>query len=407
MTDINIEELRDLVSDAVKVVEFKLVRTRDDVNDPTLNFHPEMAHQIFGENENIFGYKDLKITIMYTAGSMQIYIGMVYISRVEDQVGSKGLKSDDVMNILASKLPDGCYYINLEEFLKAADSENFRPFGEKLDELTYEDEETGQKRHFEIYHCDNTASKFVSYFNRFQTFILWFVDAAQYIDVDDPQWTFFICYEKYKSSDGDVKYASVGYTTVYQYYAYPEHIRPRISQMLILPPFQKKGLGTKMFNTIYKFYEGEKNVIDITVEDPSEDFTRIRNYIDSKLCKDLNSFSKEEIKKGFSKEMIKEAREKHKINPRQCRKIYEILRYYHTNIYDPKDLRSFRLEVKRRLNIIHHKQLRDIKRMEKAGLDTQWITASMPTREERLSQLEKEYEDVETEYKKIVEKLKN
>lgn len=41
-------------------------------------------------------------------------------------------------------------------------------------------------------------------------------------------------------------YATVGYSTVYLYYAYPEHIRPRISQMLVLPPFQKLGIGSKM-----------------------------------------------------------------------------------------------------------------------------------------------------------------
>lgn len=41
-------------------------------------------------------------------------------------------------------------------------------------------------------------------------------------------------------------YATVGYSTVYLYYAYPEHIRPRISQMLVLPPFQKMGIGSKM-----------------------------------------------------------------------------------------------------------------------------------------------------------------
>lgn len=41
-------------------------------------------------------------------------------------------------------------------------------------------------------------------------------------------------------------YATVGYSTIYLYYAYPEHIRPRISQMLVLPPFQKMGIGSKM-----------------------------------------------------------------------------------------------------------------------------------------------------------------
>ena len=42
--------------------------------------------------------------------------------------------------------------------------------------------------------------------------------------------TYFICFrfEKYKKSEGDKIYAFVGYMTAYNYYAYPEKIRPRI-----------------------------------------------------------------------------------------------------------------------------------------------------------------------------------
>lgn len=105
----------------------------------------------------------------------------------------------------------------------------------------------------------------------------------------------------------------MGYTTVYEYYAYPQNIRPRISQMLVLPPFQKLGLGTKFLETIYNFYQTQKNVIDITVEDPSEDFQRMRNFVDARLCMKLKSFQKEELKKGFNKEMTKEAREALKV----------------------------------------------------------------------------------------------
>lgn len=52
-------------------------------------------------------------------------------------------------------------------------------------------------------------------------------------------------YERYKTSEGKTRYATVGYTTIYLYYAYPENIRPRISQMLVLPPFQRLGIGSK------------------------------------------------------------------------------------------------------------------------------------------------------------------
>lgn len=70
-------------------------------------------------------------------------------------------------------------------------------------------------------------------------------------------------FEKYKM-DGDVMYAIAGYATVYEYYAYPVNMRPRISQMLVLPPFQRRGLGTALLSGIYNHYRLISNVTDIT-----------------------------------------------------------------------------------------------------------------------------------------------
>ena len=55
-----------------------------------------------------------------------------------------------------------------------------------------------------------------------------------------------------------------GYTTVYQYYAYPQNTRPRISQMLVLPPFQRKGLGAEMLDVVQARYATNEKVVDIT-----------------------------------------------------------------------------------------------------------------------------------------------
>lgn len=66
--------------------------------------------------------------------------------------------------------------------------------------------------------------------------------------------------------NGIPNYAVAGYTTVYEYYAYPANIRPRISQMLVLPPFQRLGLGAEMLDTIYNHYKSNTKVTDITGE---------------------------------------------------------------------------------------------------------------------------------------------
>jgi histone acetyltransferase 1 len=51
---------------------------------------------------------------------------------------------------------------------------------------------------------------------------------------------------------------------VYEYYAYPDNIRPRISQMLVLPPFQRIGLGAQLLDNIYRHYTRQPHVTDIT-----------------------------------------------------------------------------------------------------------------------------------------------
>lgn len=51
---------------------------------------------------------------------------------------------------------------------------------------------------------------------------------------------------------------------MYEYYAYPDNTRPRISQMLVLPPFQRNGVGLQLLDKIYRYYISQPRVVDIT-----------------------------------------------------------------------------------------------------------------------------------------------
>ena len=59
-------------------------------------------------------------------------------------------------------------------------------------------------------------------------------------------------------------YAFAGYMTVYNYYAYPDKIRPRISQVLIIPPFQRQGHGAELLQAFYNDSHAQAKVLDIT-----------------------------------------------------------------------------------------------------------------------------------------------
>ncbi|XP_031635725.1 histone acetyltransferase type B catalytic subunit [Contarinia nasturtii] len=406
MSFLNQNEMKQYLGNALDCVEFKLIRNRGEINDDTAtSFHPEFAHQIFGENECVFGYKDLKIRLFYTAGPLNMYMGIKYTSRIED-IQSNGLKSDDVCNGISKLLTTGCYYTNIDEFLSKLDKEeSFVPFGEKMFSWEIE-QENNTHRTFEIFECNIETPGFIAYHARLQTFLLWFVDAASYIDITDPQWMFFVVYEKYTSNNGSVQYATVGYSTVYSYYAYPQNIRPRISQCLILPPFQGMGIGAQVIETIYNKFNRDPKVVDITVEDPSDDFRRVRNFVDAKLCMDLPEFAPEKLKMGFTKEMVNAAKNKYKINPKQCRIVYEILRLKSTNVNDSAEYKAYRLCVKNRLNVPHHKQKEDLKKMEKRGIDVTATAATIPSTDERIDQLKEEYEAHEEEYYRIINRLK-
>lgn len=69
-----------------------------------------------------------------------------------------------------------------------------------------------------------------------------------------------------QTDDGKIKYGFIGYMTVYKFYAYPKNLRPRVSQVLILPPFRNNGHATQLLQTFYRDFVPMSNVIDIAGE---------------------------------------------------------------------------------------------------------------------------------------------
>lgn len=172
--------------------------------------------------------------------------------------------------------------------------------------------------------------------------------------------------------------------------------------MLILPPYQGMGIGAEFIESIYNKFKDDPKVVDITVEDPSDDFRRVRNFVDAKLCVDLPEFAADRLKEGFGKEMIQAAKSKYKINPRQCRIVYEILRLNATNVNNEDEYMGYRLCVKKRLNAPHQKQKEDLEKMKKRGVDVSATAATIPSTEERIEQLKEEYQVCWCAYKRHI-----
>jgi len=57
----------------------------------------------------------------------------------------------------------------------------------------------------------------------------------------------------------------------------------RISQFIVLPTYQRLGIGSTLLESMYQYYLDDKKCTEITVEDPSDDFQQMKDALDIKL----------------------------------------------------------------------------------------------------------------------------
>lgn len=87
---------------------FISVRSPKDIENDETTFSSEMCHQVFGDNENIFGYTDLLIKLYYSAGSLQTYLDIEYTDKVPYHTVLSFLVR---ILLLISELSEGSYKI--------------------------------------------------------------------------------------------------------------------------------------------------------------------------------------------------------------------------------------------------------------------------------------------------------
>lgn len=271
------------------------------------------------------------------------------------------------------------------------------------------------KKKYQIFHANASTKGFTQFQARMQTLVMWFIESANMIDFEDNRWDCFLIFEKYNpsTSEGDEstpissedRYYFAGYATVYRYYAYPDKTRPRVSQMLILPQYRRNGLGTKLLQSIYDYYKKQPATLDLTAEDPDEDFIAMRDLLDCKNCLQLDAFKTEKLREGWSDEMTKEAQEKLKLCPRQIRKVYEILKLRIVNRSDEEEYKNYRLEIKNRLNVPNQKQRKGVDRATKRYPNIIVPDELKPQDKVISAKLEDNYRLLEKQYQHIVRKL--
>jgi histone acetyltransferase 1 len=81
--------------------------------------------------------------------------------------------------------------------------------------------------------------------------------------------------------------------------------RERISQFLILPPYQGQSLGTKLYETIFQHYHKMPNIYEIPVEDPSEAFDAMRDFSDIKYLRSVPAFRDLQLASSVPTELLR------------------------------------------------------------------------------------------------------
>ena len=80
---------------------------------------------------------------------------------------------------------------------------------------------------------------------RLTSLVMMFVDGASAIDESDPRWICLTCYKAARSKEAQPSFTMVGYVTLYPFVAMVGGQlgeRLRLSQILILPPYQVSAL---------------------------------------------------------------------------------------------------------------------------------------------------------------------
>ncbi|GMR42009.1 hypothetical protein PMAYCL1PPCAC_12204, partial [Pristionchus mayeri] len=392
------------VADGLECVSLKFVRDADKI-DRAEEYAPEYVYQHFGDSENIVGYKDLSLTIVYSEASMKCYPIIKYNKKMDE--AKEGVKADDIMVKLKNQLPVEQMEMQVEsidEFRAVlAKEDNFKPYGELIAKFS-----NGGKD-YEIYKKDDSDPEFDRYLTRAQTLALWYIHAAEYTDNSDDKWMHYFIYESRRRTDGidGHTYALAGYCSLYRFYGYPEKIRPRIAQILLLPQYRACGIGASFLHRIYQDLATMKEVKDVTAEDPADGFLYLRDYVEAINLSALPEFSLEKLKEGFTEEMYTAANKTFKTNKRQCRRIYEILRLRSIGKKDEAGLKQYRLDVKKRLDIPMRRTDKDWKKLNAAleEEEIQQVAASTPSMEEKQKQLQQMYEAEVEVYKKTIHRM--
>ncbi|GLC61744.1 hypothetical protein PLESTB_001798300 [Pleodorina starrii] len=256
----------------------------------------EYLHQHFGDSEQIRGFSGLKITIWVHVRTYHVWVDISF------EVKRPG--ADKLGPIFEGAFPAG-YCRSQEEFVTvaaaaAASMPDLLALGDCVGTVQLPPTAYGitaaaaapagsaaaegpvevSVRRFQI----STAPPEVKALHtRMEPLLLFTIDGAQFIETDDLQWELMLPVAR--ARDGGC--VVMGLTTLFNFFAYPASCRLRVSQVLVLSPWQGLGLGKALLKLSYDLARS-RCCADLTVEDPTPNLQRVREKLEVEMLRGLD-----------------------------------------------------------------------------------------------------------------------
>ncbi|CCF56486.1 hypothetical protein KAFR_0B01870 [Kazachstania africana CBS 2517] len=328
-----------------------------DEEDKAIQFKPLFTYPIYGDKEEIFGFKDLVIHLVFDSITMKPFLNIKCESILNDDVSIERDVKEKIMKFLPV---DDIIYKDEIKWIDCFQDERSRytlPDSKfKVDEYELKGEIFGVYKFKLNGYSDNKINKL---FKRIQIFTLLFIEAATYINYEDePNWELYVTFNMQNKK-------FIGFATSYKYWQYEGNetfdkdtrykYNGKISQFLILPPYQHCGHGSLLYESLYKGWLKDDGIIEITVEDPNENFDDLRDRNDLKMLSREGFFQelydKVDEKELLDTEWIDDKRLKYKIEKRQFDRIIEMI-LLHMGL-----VTNFERQVKMRIYLKNYESL--------------------------------------------------
>ncbi|KAK0351951.1 histone acetyltransferase 1, partial [Friedmanniomyces endolithicus] len=184
----------------------------------TASFQPSFTYPIFGEEERVFGYKDLSITLSFAAHDLQPRLKIKH-----GKLFSEGdVKPTDIQEALAEFLPTHAFSdASRESGSEDATAASFQPPGEMIKGYT------SKGRKYEMWCASLTDAAARQILENMEVLIPMFIEGGTMLqlgqDWSTQRWKLFLLYEVDRKSAPDTsRYSLVGYGTSYRVFTFPD-----------------------------------------------------------------------------------------------------------------------------------------------------------------------------------------